>query len=659
MARARRRWRLLLGWALTLGIAIYAIVGSGSADEPKLAATTDETEDASTLRITGISDGEVSPGDAVIIKFTGATSDAPLEAKVAKRPAQIIVREDTSVVVRIPSDVPTGKASLRLHQGTRKSKAWDLHIRTSNHKKLIARLLGGLALFVFGLGLLALGLRGLAGHRLRAWLSRLTESPARGIAIGALVGTGTQLTSSSAAFTVSLVDARMLRVTPAIAVLVGAQLGASITGALIPVQLSSESLLVIAIGVVWSRLAQTRRGSAIANVVLGAGLMLYGLHLLQTSVEPLVSDPTILPYVEYLRSAGALSLVRCAMIGALLAFVLQGPGPVYVLVVGLAQTTTTLPLANALAILAGTNLGAGLAMSMIAWQAGPTMRPLARAHLWFAIAATLMTVAMVPLTASLATRLVPDAVVYGHSVLRTRVAAQLSVAFISGEIVAGVLWLAAIPRVTRFASRVRERAIEEATGTRSDAELANALVQLRSALTSALEMSTTGDRARATAAELALTESRTLLEERYRRSGAQITDERDVRALVAGLQLHRAVEQAVHVAELCVERGVRISEEAQERLAAMHTLAGESFDELLAALAEQRSPDLEEAGAREIRINALEAEGRKATVIRSRRRGDSTSSLNIGVAELIDTFENVGNHLFRVAKALLDDPDQP
>ena len=67
----------------------------------------------------------------------------------------------------------------------------------------------------------------------------------------------------------------------------------------------SESLLVITIGVVWTRLATGRRGAAIANLLLGAGLMLYGLHLLQTSIQPLVSDPKILPYIGYLPRRGA------------------------------------------------------------------------------------------------------------------------------------------------------------------------------------------------------------------------------------------------------------------------------------------------------------------------------------------------------------------
>jgi Na+/phosphate symporter len=653
----RRHWRLALGWLLTIGIVVYAISDWGSPDDPKVAATSDDAEETLPLRITSISDGDVSPGDAIVVAYTGAAPSPPVEVKVSKKSAEILVRETSSVVVRIPPDLPNGKAALRLHQGATKSKAWDIHIRTSNHKKLLGRLVGGLALFVFGLGLLALGLRGLAGNALRTWLGKLTESPARAVGVGAVVGAGTQLTTSSAAFTVSLVDSRMLRTGAAVAVLVGAQLGASITGALIPVQLSSESLLVIALGVLWSRVARTRRGTAIAHVVLGAGLMLYGLHLLQTSVEPLVSDPKILPYVDYLRSAGVESLIRCAITGMLLAFVLQGPGPVYVLVVGLAQTTTTLPLENALAILAGTNLGAGIAMAIIAWQAGPTTRPLARTQLAFAVSATLIVMVFIPVWAALATTVVPEALAYGHSVLRTRVAGQLAVGFSAAELAAGGWWMLVLPTLMRRTAHARRA---QTSAPRNDSplerDLADALSKLRLALAVSLEMSITGSRSRSTEAELALGESRTLLESRYRgaSSDTQAPQERDVRALIACLQLHRALDQVVHGSELCVERGVTIGEEAKQRLTKMHAIADESFEAILDALAEGSSPDLEEAGAREIRMNALEDEGRKATAHRKPKR-DSTMTFAIGVAELIDAFENVGNHLFRVVKALSDE----
>ncbi len=668
MAELRRRMLAATRWALTLLIVVYAISDWGGDADDLPTGPSDEPGVAQSLRITAISDANVNPGDAVVVSFEGAEGSTPVDAKLAKRAAEVLVRERTSIVVRIPNDLPIGKAALRLYQGERKSKAWDLHIKATNHRKLIGRLVGGLALFVFGLGLLASGVRGFAGQGIRALLGRLTRSPAKAVGVGVLVGSVTQLTSSAAALTVSLVDARLVALGPTIAIFVGAQLGASITGALLPVGLARESLLVIAIGVLWTRLSTGRRAHAVAQLVLGAGLMLYGLHLLQTSVEPLVSDPKILPYVDYLRTDGALALLSCAGIGAVLAFTLQGPGPVYVLVVGLGQASGVLPLTNALAILAGTNLGAAIGMALIAWQSGRSTRSLVVPHLLFGTAATALVLASLPLWTRLADSIVggDQAVLdYGHNVMRPGMSTRLAIGFAISEMAVTLVWLTVLPSLMKRAI-LRPKSTGPSPSLSTDAlvlgsqrELVEILDRQRLAIEIALETSCTCDRARAPEAEEVLAASRGASELGYAQlvQASPPTPElrRVTRTVVAVLQLQRVVEQLLHLAELGVERGVRLSPEERDRLTAMHRLARAAFDAVIDALERNGPVDLEAAGDREIRMNLLEAEGRSASL---EARTRESSSLRLGIAELVDSYEHVGNHLFRVTKTMMDDPDE-
>ena len=661
----RDRLRTVTRWTLTVVLIALAIAEGGpDEDRPVPEASDDAT--TSTLKITSISDANVSPGDAIIVSFSGATDTPPLEARLAKRPTEIVVREPGSAVIRVPSDLPYGKAALRLHQGSQKSKAWDVQVRASNYRKLLGRLIGGLALFVFGLGMLALGVRGLAGRRVRTLLGKLTERPVRAVGVGVLVGGLTQLTSSAAAFTVSLVEARLLAVASAVPIFVGAQLGASITGALLPVGLTRESLLVIAIGVLWSRLATDRRATAIAKIVLGAGLMLYGLHLLQTGVEPLVSSPRVLPYLGYLRGDGFDAQLACAASGALLAIVLQGPGPVYVLVIGLAQTTGALPLANALAILAGTNLGAALGMAMVAWQSERGAHPLARPQVLFGATATIAALAMLPVWTAIATAVVGGAAgtsASGHHVVEAHIAWRLAIGFAGSQLVVTAAWLAALPALAR-----RTRRPGAASGAPADPaaiadivvdarrELAKILERQRFAADVAFETSCAGDRTRAVESEAALGEARRLLEARLAtlgRSEVAAAAEPLMPTAVATLQLQRVVEQLVAVAELGVERGLRLSTDEQARLRGMAELARESFDAAITAIDHSVPADLEAAGAREIRMNQLEAEGRTVTT-RARRATNDSAAIRVSIAELIDSYEHVGNHLYRLAKTLAD-----
>ena len=661
MAESRDRVRTLLRWLLTLAVLGFVISDWGNEHEAETSAPSDESGVVQAFHITSIGEADVNPGDALVVQYEGADPATPVEATIAGRGAEILVRNPRSVVVRISPDTPVGKAGLRLVQGDKRTKSWDLQIHANKHKKLFTRLFGGLALFVFGLGLLARGLRGLAGHRVRSLLDRWTRLPPQAIGVGILVGGVTQLTTSAAAFAVGLVDARLLALGPTVAIFVGAQLGASLTGALLPVALATESLLVIMLGVVWTRLATGRRGAAIANLMLGAGLMLYGLHLLQGSIEPLVSDPKILPYVGYLRDSGFVALAICALSGALLALVLQGPGPVYVLVIGIVQTSGVIPLGNALAILAGTNLGASLGMSLIAWQAGRAARPLVSPHLAFGAFATVFALAAIPVWMAILPDV--DVVEYGQRVVRPEVSRQLAVGFAVTQLAAVALWLVVLPALTRRATQ--RRVAPEAPAVAPDTlavrvrqELATVLASHQSALDGALEMSCTTDRARAHDTEVALAEARRALEQQYRMVNGQRAApeiERTTQTVVATLQLQRQVEQLVSVSELGIERGLRLTQEEQDRLRKMHALASESFAAAIGTLQRGEAVDLEAVGGREIELNLVEAEARRAP--RAHRHSES-ASYGLALADLIDTYEHVGNHLYRVCKTMSADTEE-
>ena len=658
MASGRERLRTVVRWLLSLAVVGFIISDWGGDDEHVTPQPSDEPDGSLTFQITSIGEADVNPGDAVVVQYEGADPAKPLEATIAHHAAEVIVRNSSSVVVRVAPNAPTGKAGLRLVQGDKRTKSWDLQIRPNKHRKLITRLLGGLALFLHGLGLLAIGLRGLAGSRVRALLGRWTRSAPQAVGVGILVGGVTQLTTSAAAFAVGLVDARLLALGPTVAIFVGAQLGASLTGALLPVALASESLLVITLGLLWTRLATGRRGAAIARVLLGTGLMLYGLHLLQTSVQPLVSDPKILPYVEYLRDPGMLALALCAIAGALIALVLQGPGPVYILVIGLSQTGV-IPLANAFAILAGTNLGAALGMSLISWQSGKLTRPLAAPHLGFGAFAMAFALATIPLWIAVTPG--ADVIQYGQRVVRPDVSRYVALGFALTQIAAGALWLLVLPRLTRRAIRrpvvVAPSEAPDVLALGVQRELANVLVAHQEALDGALEMSCTSDRGRGAATEATLTEARRSLEKQYAvvASGSSVQLDRTAQTVISMLQLQRQVEQLVSVAELAIERGVRLSPDDQACLRKLHGVASESYAAATAALARGVAVDIEAAGGREIQMNLLEVEARRAPMITKR---NESGSFGLGLTELIDTYEHVGNHLFRLCKTLGADPEE-
>jgi len=192
----------------------------------------------------------------------------------------------------------------------------------------------------------------------------------------------------------------------------------------------------------------------------------------------------------------------------------------------------------------------------------------------------------------------------------------------------------------------------------AERELTSAFDRQRAALEGALEMSRTGERGTSAAIEAALADGRRAVEQQYVVVGAAEPTPQVERAkwtVVATLQLQRALEHLLNVTELGIERGLRLAPDEVARLREMHDLAQASFAAAIAALDEGSPPDLEAAGEREIRMNVLEAEAR-TTSVAAPRRNESTS-VRLGLAELIDAYEHVGNHLYRVCKAMHDDAD--
>ena len=202
-------------------------------------------------------------------------------------------------------------------------------------------MVGGLALLFFGLRVMARGRP--AVHRRsgpRACWPRSGGARRAALGLGVAVGGITQFTTTAAGLVVGLVESHLIAVAPAVAVLLGAQLGAAVTPSVLGLVSTREGLLVLSIGVLWLALAVDRRSEAFGKIILGCGLLFFGLHLLRQGFEPLVSNPELLPYIDHF-DAGTLG--RAAVLrgwpGVLLTALLQGPAPVFVLVLGLAQST--------------------------------------------------------------------------------------------------------------------------------------------------------------------------------------------------------------------------------------------------------------------------------------------------------------------------------
>jgi Na+/phosphate symporter len=690
--RSTRRLRLALAWTLSAAVVGgYYLIG-GEDDEDKVhAPVVEPAAEGDKLDIFEVVPSEATPGSALQVRFTGGgeavralLSTSGAEGTKAE-PLEKLSGKAGEIVVRVPANAKAGRHKLRLQLGDNResrSKPYDLRIKAVNRQKLFRSVLGGLALLVFGLATMSRGSREYAGQRSQGLIAGIARRTSTAAALGVLVGTATQFTTTAAGLVVGLIESHLLTAAPAAAVLLGAQVGAAAAPSLLGLASTArEGLLLVTIGVIWLSLADDRRGKALGKVILGCGLLFYGLHLLRIGFEPLVADPEIMPYIDRFQADHPGGLLVCVATGVLLSAVLQGPAPVFALVLGLAQATGRLDLQSALAILAGTGLGASIGTAVVAWPFGPEPRRLARLYFAMALAGTLVLAASVDLWAFVADKLVsghPGEVAYGKKVLLPHIGRHLATAFVVSQLAVAAALGLALPLFVKLVTKLTpaSKQPDPLGGTAGLQALRDGLGRVlgaqRKALVAITELALTGHRTRGTDAEHDLADARAELEALF--GGAVQTRAERLelgrlrQAALATLQLQRALEDLLRQAERTTERAMALSPagEAWElvtsdatTLQSLHTLLLEGLDALAAQLASGAPPDVDGARTREIRMNAIEVQTRQELLTQVERGEEPRAvSLRLNNTDLVNAYETVGNHLYRLHEALAAEIDQ-
>jgi hypothetical protein len=671
--RGSRRARTATMWIVTaLLVGAYLALPSGDdgVSGEAAGAAGDGTGEPHKLEIVSVSPAETPPGTAVIIRYRGAEEAAELRAFAGKAGLEVLSRRPGSLVARLPADIAYGRAKLRIADDEQRSKPYDLRVKAQNWRKPFRGLIGGLALLVLGIAVLARGVREAVGLGSARRLASVARSAPAALGFGTVIGAVAQSTTAAAGLLAGLVTSSVIAVGPAAVAFLGAQLGAAtapllITGVLDP----REGMVAIAIGVLWLGLASDRRVAALGRFVLGAGLVAFGLHVLRPAFEPFVADTTLIPFVAHLRAETLPGLVTCALLGAALVAAFQGPAPVVVLVLGIAQTTGHLDLRTALAILTGSGLGAAVGALLTA-PAGARSRRLVRLHLLLGTASTVLALATVRVWSALADRLVagsPHDIDWGRRVLLPNMGKHLGVAFALSQIAVALVLVPAIPALVRALARLRPEALSPALGYVGDRArmvrdgLLRAARSQREALVALPDLALHGLRARGRIAEHALADARATLEEALPIIAGAAERTPLARGAFAFLQLERSLEGLLRQAERLTDRRVAVAAGAdalpplpsqQEAIVvSMQALLLQGLDAATAGLDRRTAIDVEEARAREIEMNGHEARARTALLAANPPDGEGLVN-EIGVLELVDAYETAGNQLYRVAEAL-------
>ena len=177
----------------------------------------------------------------------------------------------------------------------------------------IVSLLGGVALFLFGMQLMGDGLKRVAGNKLELLLYRLTSTPLKGVLLGTGVTAVIQSSSATSIMVVGFVNSGMMKVRQAIGIVMGAILGTSITGWIICLsdvggsssswlQLISTTTLtgvVAVVGIILRMFCKSRSKQHVGGILLGFAVLMFGMDAMSSAVSPLRDSPA---FIEALTS---------------------------------------------------------------------------------------------------------------------------------------------------------------------------------------------------------------------------------------------------------------------------------------------------------------------------------------------------------------------
>jgi len=255
--------------------------------------------------------------------------------------------------------------------------------------KDILELIGSLGLFLFGMKVMSDALLLLAGDQMRDILARMTSNRFLGIVTGFLITSVIQSSSATTLMVVSFSNASLLTLTEAISVIMGANIGTTITAWLITilgfkVSMSSIALPLVGFGFLFT-FSKKENTKNWGGFIIGFALLFIGLQFLKEAMPNINENPEILAFLNQYTDAGFWSVLLFLLIGTLLTVVIQSSSATMALTL-IMTAEGWIPFELAAAMVLGENIGTTITANIAALVANYQAKRTARAHLIFNIA---------------------------------------------------------------------------------------------------------------------------------------------------------------------------------------------------------------------------------------------------------------------------------
>ena len=330
---------------------------------------------------------------------------------------------------------------------------------------IIFQTLGGLGLFIFGMRIMSDGLQKVAGKKLRTVLSAVSSNRVIACATGTAITSIIQSSSATTVMLVGFVDAGLMTLTQGVGVVLGANIGTTVTAQLIAFNICNYALPAIAGGVLLKFFFVSKKWQRWGEVLLGFGMLFFGLATMKAGLAPLRHEPTFVTFLIRFQAQSINEILLCILVGSALTVAVQSSSATVGIIMALASQGL-LSFEGSVAMILGTNIGTTITAQLAGIGSKVNARRTAMAHTLFNVFGVVFIVlifsyfvnAVIYLTTNLLGVADPDLLVGGEKLFISRHIANAHTLF---NVINVILFLFILPYLIKIAIWLTPRGKKE------------------------------------------------------------------------------------------------------------------------------------------------------------------------------------------------------
>ncbi len=549
-------------------------------------------------------------------------------------------------------------------------------------KDIIFGVVGGLGLFLFGMGLMSDGLKKVAGQKLKNILESMTKRAIVAFLVGAGVTALVQSSSATTVMVIGFINAGLLTLKQAINVIIGTNVGTTATAWLVSIsgigalKITIYALPAVGIGFLLSVLGKTRKTKSIGQILLGLGILFLGLDFMKEAFSPLEKSTKVQEIFISLGDKPLLAILAGAVVTMLVQSSSASIAIVQLLAIGGAFGTNWQTALNvSIPFVLGSNIGTTITAQIAALQANRNAKRAAWAHTIFNTLGSAIAYPFVLFG------------LFGAFVLyispwqlgRNTIAPSIAIAHTIFNVVTSAVFLPMSGFLAKIVWKLVPEKPSEALVRPVVLEkhlLETPVIALEQTEREIIRMAETAKRALTRAVEGILQDDRKKLASVMEiedfvdtfqieittylsaLSQVQLSDEVSIRLPVllhTINDLERIGDHAVNIVEIAqrkIDQKLSFSDSAMAEAEQLRTDIDQMFDNIIAALEHDDIQAAKSALAKEAKLNKMQIDFRRSHVDRM-SNGICSAETGLIFIDLVDNIEKIGDHLTNIAQAII------